>query len=122
MRVRSSCKPVIADQVSYELDALEIEPLQLEGSNVVIFLLVISFNIENNQVEGDHLYWHLNELLEDAESYFGVPDSAWVLEEGISEDYLKVEEMLRVVALKKARELGLSEEIRFLREGEEIDT
>lgn len=115
MKIFSTVKPFIDPEEEYELEALGIN-ICISDNGLALFLLVRFFQLEPIRIEGDHLYFNVDELLDDAEELYRVPRSAWRSEPplGTSDAELLIEAAVEDFA----RQLDLKEGVKILR-GEE---
>lgn len=115
MEIFSTVKPYIDPEAEYELEALSIKTC-ISDDGLAFFLLVRLFQLEPIRIEGDHLYFNVDEMLNDAEELYRVPRSAWRSEPPL--EISNVELLIEAAVEDFARQLGLREGIKILR-GEE---
>lgn len=81
MHVFSTVKPQphLADPMDdRDLEALGLE-IMVESKGVIVVLLIRYFSLDPVKVEGDHLFYSLEELIIETENYYQVPRDKWKL-------------------------------------------
>ncbi|ABW25829.1 hypothetical protein [Acaryochloris marina] len=81
MHVFSTVKP--QPQLADPSDERDLEALGLEiltnSDEVILVLLIRYYSLDPVNVEGDNLFYSLEELIDTTENYYGIPRDKWRL-------------------------------------------
>ncbi|MEO2218653.1 hypothetical protein ABGV49_16455 [Chromobacterium vaccinii] len=96
MRLASTIKPTpIPDLECYKLNRLEIVPCEAHQFDPACFL-VRYFNYEQDNVEGNHFFETVAEVLNYVEEIYGIRISEWRID-GTEQTFLDFQEMYKSV-------------------------
>ena len=128
MEVFSKIKPVLLYEKNYELEAISIlpaltgiKPGPITETNVlIVFMLVQYESLNPENIITDSLYFHLDELLDDAEELYGISRDSW--RNDFTNYNESIDNLVYFAAKVVAKESGLNKFPKFLARNETIPT